>query len=424
MPTRFDREHALTFARFLWQRFVDDKCFETAGALSYTTLFALVPLTASVFGILSAFPVFSTWTTEVTDFVFRNFVPAAGATVRQYVLEFANNASKMTAVGIVALLASALLMMSAIEDRLNRIWRVQARRSSVSRFLLYWVALTLGPLLVVGGLAASSYIFALPVLSGAAAQVGQTHLLLRALPFLVTLVSLLLLYTLVPNRHVALRHAGIGALLAAILFEVARSAFAMYVRTVPSYEQVYGALAVVPIFLIWIFVSWVIVLLGASIAASLSSFDYRPKSERLPEDAAFLGLLHVLAGFVEAQRAGRALDADALCARVSWLSDDLLERYLDNLQRAALVERSETGDWMLIHSLDTASLTDVYETGAYRLPLDAAVVTRWSAGLPASLRELLERMRESLRAQLATPLARAYPLGEHDAASTTMELPS
>ncbi|HET8897584.1 MAG TPA: YihY family inner membrane protein, partial [Rhodanobacteraceae bacterium] len=212
----FDRESLLAFARHLWRRFVDDKCFETAGALSYTTLFALVPLTAAVIGILSAFPVFNTWTQQLTDFVFRSFVPAAGATVRDYLFQFAGNASKMTALGVVVLLASALMMMSAIEDRLNRIWRVEKQRSSVSRFLMYWAALTLGPILAVGGLALSSYLFALPVLNQAAHQFGLQSRVLQLLPFLLTLLMMLLLYTLVPNRRVGWRPALVGAFVAAI----------------------------------------------------------------------------------------------------------------------------------------------------------------------------------------------------------------
>jgi membrane protein len=406
---RFDREHLLTFARFLWQRFVDDKCFETAGALSYTTLFALVPLTAAVVGILSAFPVFSVWTQELTDFVFRSFVPAAGATVRDYLFQFAGNASKMTALGIVVLLASALMMMSAIEDRLNRIWRVEKRRSSVSRFLLYWAALTLGPILVVGGLALSSYLFALPILNQAASQFGLQARLLRLLPFLITLLAMLLLYMLVPNRRVAWRHAIVGALLAAVLFEFAKWGFALYVSKVPSYQQIYGALAVVPIFLIWIYVSWVIVLLGASIAASLSSFDYRPLDERLPQGAEFLGLLHVLKHFVAAQRDGRVLTLGALAERERFVSDDLLQRYLGDLHHAGLTVENEDHGWSLLRSLDSASLLPVYEAGGYRLPLDSATLARWSADLPTPLRMMLAGLAETLRHRLATTLAELFP---------------
>ncbi len=405
-----DREHAATFARFIWQRFVDDECFQTAGALSYTTLFALVPLTAAVFGILSAFPVFSVWTQDLTDFIFRNFVPAAGATVREYLLQFVGNASKMTVVGVLVLFASALMMMSSIEDRLNRIWRVKKRRSSVARFLLYWTALTLVPILVVGGLALSSYLFALPVLGGASLQPGLKDILLRMLPFFTTLVALLLLYKLVPNRRVALHHALIGALLAAGLFEFAKWSFGVYVSNVPSYQQLYGALAVVPIFLVWIFLSWVIVLLGASITASLSSFDYRPLSERLTPGHEFVGLLHVLKQFVAAQRDGRTLHASDLREREQFISDDLLQRCLDDLCEAGLIRQTEDLGWTLARSLDSASLANVYEVGEYRIPLDTSSMARWNATLPQAIQTMLTELSESLRGQLDVTLDSLYPI--------------
>lgn len=404
-----DREHALTFARFLWRRFLDDECFQTAGALSYTTLFALVPLTATVFGILSAFPVFSVWSEAVMDFVFQNFVPAAGASVRVYLLGFASNASKMTTVGVLVLLGSALMMMSAIEGRLNRIWRVKKRRSSVVRFLLYWTALTLVPILVVGGLAMSSYLFALPVLHGAASRMGLQDLLLRVLPFFTTLLGLFLLYVLVPNRRVAIPHALIGALLGACLFELAKWGFGLYVSHVPTYQQLYGALAVVPIFLIWVFLSWVIVLLGASMTASMTSFDYRPVSERLPPGHEFVGLLHVLKQFALAQREGRELEAGELRQREPLLSDDLLERCVEDLAAVGLVRQSENMGWMLVRSLDSSSLAAVYAAGGYRIPVNDAAMARCTGDLPAPVRGLLERLMQDLRSGLDTRLDSLYP---------------
>ncbi len=413
-----DREHAVTFARFLWQRFVDDECFQTAGALSYTTLFALVPLTAAVFGILSAFPVFSTWTQEVSDFIFRNFVPGAGTTVRVYLLQFASNASKMTAVGVLVLLLTALLMMSAIEDRLNRIWRVKKRRSSMARFLLYWTALTLVPILVVGGLALSSYLFALPMLGGASLVPSVKDVLLRTLPFFTTLIALLLLYVLVPNRRVAARHALVGAFLGACLFEFAKWGFGQYVSNVPTYQQLYGALAVIPIFLVWIFLSWVIVLLGASITASLSSFDFRPLSERLTPGHEFVGLLHVLKQFVAAQRGGQELHAGDLRARERFISDDLLARCLNDLTEVGLIRQTEDMGWVLVRSLDSASLAAVYEAGDYRIPLDTSSMARWNASLPPAMRDMLATMAVRLRASLETPLDSLYPIDASSSDST------
>ena len=166
MLRRFDRDRFLSLCRFLWQRFIADKCFETAGALSYTTLVSLVPLLVATFAIFAAFPVFQPSRDLLVDFVFRNFLPQTGAAVQAAMLGFAANASKLTGISILVMLASALSMMVSIEDRLNRIWRVHQARSWTSRILLYWAALTLGPILVVGGVAVTSYLTALPLLHG------------------------------------------------------------------------------------------------------------------------------------------------------------------------------------------------------------------------------------------------------------------
>ena len=149
MRTRLDRERSLAFLDFTWERFLEDRCLQTAGALAFTTLFAMVPLTAAVLGVLSAFPVFEEWRIKLTGWVFNNFVPAAGDVVQTYLTEFAANASKATAIGVLVLVFSAISLMMSIEDAFNRIWRVKAHRGALSRFVIYWTALSLGPMLLV-----------------------------------------------------------------------------------------------------------------------------------------------------------------------------------------------------------------------------------------------------------------------------------
>lgn len=417
MVLRYDRDRFRAFCRFLWQRFIDDKCFEAAGALSYTTLFAMVPLTAVVVGMLTALPSFTHWTNRVSNFLFRNFVPATGEAVQHYIFEFAGNASKLTGIGGLILFVSALMLISSIEERFNRIWRVSARRSPLSRFLLYWVALTLGPMLMVAGLGITSYLIALPFLGEAGPSIAFKRYLFGMLPFVVTLIALFAMYRLIPNRRVSPRHAAIGAVLAAVLFEVAKRAFGAYVRAVPSYEQIYGTLAAVPLFLVWIYFSWVIVLLGASIAASLSAFEYRAQMDELPPGAEFIGLMYVIKHFADAQRHGQGMDEDQLRQRELFLSDDLLQRYLDDLQRARLIQRSEDERWFLVRSLDTALLADLYESGRYRLPLARDGYDGWLAGLPVPLRELFASLSRQLAQNLSASLRELFPPQGPQAAS-------
>ncbi len=380
---------------------------QTAGALAYTSVFALVPLTAAVLGILAAFPGFAGWRDQITSWVFENFVPAAGSTVQGYITQFADSASKATAVGVLVLLFSAVSLMMSIEDAFNRIWRVQVARGATSRFIIYWTALTLGPLLLVAALAISSYAFALPFIDVAEAQFSIKARVLAALPFLIVWAAMIAAYVVIPNRSVRIAHAVIGALIAAVLFEAAKRGFALYATKYASYQQVYGALALVPIFIFWIYLSWIVVLLGASITASLSAFDYRPADQLLPRGQEFTGLLRVLSCFADAQREGRGLHSTNLLASEPYLTDDLLQRYLGDLHRVGLIQRGELGEWMVVRDLAAIDLLEIYEEGGYRLPLDRHA----SAGsLQPPAQQVLDELGRTLREELAVPLAALFPL--------------
>lgn len=404
--TRQLGERVVAFLEFTWRRFLEDRCLSTAGALAFTSLFALVPLTAAVLGILAAFPGFAGWRAQLTQWVFENFVPAAGSTVQGYITEFADNASKATAVGVLVLLFSAVSLMMSIEDAFNRIWRVPVARSARARFVIYWTALTLGPLLLVAALAVSSYALALPLIDAAEAQFSLKARVLAVLPFLIVWAALFAAYEVVPNRRVRLRDALLGALIAALLFEAAKRGFALYAMKYANYQQVYGALALVPIFIFWIYLSWIIVLFGASLTASLSAFDYRPPALRLPRGQEFCGLLCVLARFAAAQREGRGLHSADLLTALPFLTDDLLQRYLGDLNRIGLIQRGEFGEWLVVRDLGRVLLREVYEAGGYPLALDAPAA-RLDPGARAA--ELVGALGKRLHAALELPLAELFP---------------
>jgi membrane protein len=309
------------------------------------------------------------------------------------------------------MLFSALAMMISIEDRLNRIWRVHVARGWGSRLLLYWAALTLGPILVVGGIAVTSYVTAMPLLHGAIGQFGGVAQgALSTLPFLVTFFTLWLMYATIPNCPVRRRDAAIGALLGAVLFEVARWGFTLFVQHAQTYQQIYGVLAAIPIFLLWIYLSWVIVILGASIGASISAFEYHPPAQTLPAGAEFLGLLVVLRQVVEAQRAGTSVDPAGVRALAPYLRTASIATYFNDLQRADLIQRGESGGWLLTRSLDSTDLLRVYRHTDYRLPLhpqeEAAAL---GVDLPPALLVLLDELAVALESKLGARLAHIYP---------------
>ncbi|HET7844550.1 MAG TPA: YihY family inner membrane protein, partial [Xanthomonadales bacterium] len=270
------RERVIAFSRFLWHRFVADKCFEAAGALSYTTVFALVPLAVATLGIMSAFPQFGKWSQQITDFIFANFVPSTGATVQGYLVDAASKATQLTTAGIVGLVVGALLLMSSIEETFNRIWRAPKRRRRMARIVMYWTILTLGPLLAAGSLSLSAELF-----GNRSADPWFVEWSTYALPVAVTWIGIALAYFVIPNAPMRARNVLFGSLLATILFEAAKHGFASFLAHA-NYGTLYGPLSAVPVLLVWIYVSWAVVLLGASISASLSAFRFQPAALRVP----------------------------------------------------------------------------------------------------------------------------------------------
>jgi len=397
------REWLRAFSGFVWRRYVEDRCFETAGVLAYATVFAMVPLSVAVFGIFAAFPVFDAMSTRLTEFLFSNFLPAAARAVEAYLRQFADSATRLTSFGVIALLASALLMMKSIEDTFNRIWRVTTPRPGLSRVLVYWTVLTLGPILAVSSLALSSYLLSLPLIGSDEQRWGPR--LLSFVPLLVELAAFTLAYAVIPNRRVHFRHAFTGGVLATVLFELAKWGFGYYLRQVPSYEQIYGTLAVLPIFLIWLYLSWLVMLLGASIAASLSAFRFQPKARLLPTGHELIGLLRLLGRLYRAQDSGSALDVETLRRLEPGLSDDMLMHLLGLLGAASIVQRNERGDWLLSRDLDGLSLGEVVESSQLRIPLASKPLAAGDDALGRQIGAIMAALREPLQGALSTPLS-------------------
>ena len=256
---------------YLLGRFHEDRILYYSGYLSYVTLLSMVPLLAVVFSFFSIFPVFEKLKEEVEEFVFRNFVPALGDTVQEQILSFVENATRMTPLGLLVLLIVAVLLLSSIDHTLNQIWHVRKNRGLIVSYSIYLVVLITSPFLLGTSLAATSYLVSLSGIEEGSA-LFLIKLLLSSLPFLGSFLFFLLLYIIVPHTKVHFWSAVSGALIATLLFEISKSAFALYFIHFPVYQVIYGALAVIPLLFIWVFISWVVVLVGAQIAASLDGF--------------------------------------------------------------------------------------------------------------------------------------------------------
>ncbi len=266
------------FVQTVGRRYVRDRCTRVAGALAFTTVLAIVPLTAVGFAMLSVFPVFELWMAAVQGFVYGNFVPAASDVVSRYLQQFAANAGRLTAWGSLFLFVTAVMLIATIEHAFNDIWHVRRQRKLARRFMAYWAVITLGPVLMGLSLSITSYVASLPLFAQEPVARGIRSAPLAVAPIAFEWATFLLLYTVVPNCPVRWRHALVGAIVATVLFEIAKRAFSAFVVSFSTYRAIYGAVAALPVFLIWIYLCWVITLLGAQVTATLSHWRAAPRS--------------------------------------------------------------------------------------------------------------------------------------------------
>jgi len=261
--------------RTLHQRFREDRLGLTASSLTFTTLIALVPLVTVMLAVFTAFPMFSSFQGALEKYFLQSLVPDTIAKpVLRALTQFASQASRLGTAGLLIFVVTALAMMLTIDRTLNAIWRVPKPRPIAQRVLVYWAALTLGPLAVGISLSVSSV--ALSASRGfVGVMPGTLKTVLNGVEFTLLAVAMAGLFHYIPNTTVRWRHAGAGALFVATAFELAKRGLAWYVESVPTYSVVYGAFATVPIFLLWIYLGWVIVLLGAVVAAYAPSLQMR-----------------------------------------------------------------------------------------------------------------------------------------------------
>lgn len=390
----------LEFWRSLFLRFVEDRGTGSAAALTYTTLFAVVPMMTVTFAMLSAIPAFQGVGEDIQSFIFRNFVPSTGETVQEYLREFTTQARQLTWIGVVLLAVTAFLMLVTIEKTFNTIWRVRQPRRGMSSFLLYWAILSLGPLLLGAGFAVSTYITSLSLISGPDALLGAKTVL-GFMPLLSSVAAFTLLYAAVPNTRVPLRHALLGGLFSAVLFEVAKALFGLYVRLFPGYQLIYGAFATVPLFLLWVYLSWLIVLLGAELVYSLS-LPRHWRRQPLPRSLVLLGVLRLL---LERQQQGEPLHYGDMQREGWYLPEDEWGEVLDFLEHEHLACRASGGGWVLCRDLHHFSLQQLLELSPWPLPSLAQLPERldepWYPAMCRALEALRTEQAELFGSSLA-----------------------
>lgn len=391
------------FCQFLWRRFNQQRGLQTASSLAYTTLLSLVPLLTVMFGFIGGLPVFDKLGNELQSFMFSNFVPAFSTSIEKYLLEFSSKAAQLTFTGTLVLVLIALMLMATIDDAMNKVWHVRTKRNPLARFLVYWAVLTLGPLLVGIGLASTSYLLSLPALEGVYGTFSLKARLLRFLPFISTSIAFTLLYVLVPNCFVYKRNALVGGVIAATLFELAKFGFGIYVKAMPGYQAIYGAIAAIPIFLIWIYLSWVILILGAHITYCLSNFDHLDFKSESGGNWDFTHVYRIIGELWLAQKNGDSLSVQHLKSRGVRLSQHQIGTILDILSQGNWVHRTAGGQYMLSRDMDDVSVADLHRL----LPCKLFSRDKLRAQDPweATLSEVFESYRKGMDEVLSMALA-------------------
>lgn len=241
----------------------------TASSLAFTTLLALVPMVTVMLAFVAEFPVFQRFVNALEGFILRNLLPGSTATVaHEYILRFAAQAARLTGVSIAAVVVTAALAIATVEREFNIIWNVQKNRPLARRMIVYLLGLTAVPVLLGASISLTTWLVG-ESLAAVPLRKTSGEIILRALPLAFATAGLALLYKAVPARPVRWSQALWGGVAAALAIEAAKYGFAWYVTKVAGYELVYGALASLPVFLLWIYLGWVIVLAGAAIAATL-----------------------------------------------------------------------------------------------------------------------------------------------------------
>jgi len=351
------------FIGYVMRRFFVDRCLRMAAGLSYTSLLAVVPLSAIAFSMLAAFPVFEGMREQFQNAVFANLLPQSAEAMQSYLDQFVQNTTSLSAIGIIALAATAVLLLGAIEADMNEIFKVRKPRRLVPRLLVFWSMITLGPLLLGASFSLSTYFFAATEWMGLDLFSGPRGYLSKSLPTLILIVLMSLFYVAVPNRPVTVKSALFGGIAAGLLFTILRQIFGWYVATFPTYQNIYGALSVVPIFLVWMYLSWAVVLLGAVATSVMDEWKVakgRPlllNNQPVPSLQNAISLLTIFYDVA----ANRGEISREQLLKLSGLDEMTNDRILEKLKTGQLVAETADANLVLCRDLSTVTFYDFYK---------------------------------------------------------------
>lgn len=353
------------FLRFLIKRFEDDNCRDKAGSLTYTTMLSLVPILTVFLVTVSSIPALAPARAEIQSVIYRNLLPSSSVQVSKYLSDFADKSSNLTVLGILFLFVTAVLMLTTIEQSFNQIWRVKRPRTGVLAFLRYWAIISLGPILLGSAFVLSSTLTSIEFLNQNFNGYSiDWSIWLRLISLVLAVAGFTFVYWLIPNCKVPLKESFIAAVVVTVLFEVLKYSFGFVMTNFTSYNQVYGAFAALPVFLLWIYLMWNLVLLGVEITYALTVFHSMDHLPRHP----VLAILDLLKLFHERHQVGaEVIDTEAMSV-LGRSEVDHWPEYAEVLHTQDLIRKTEAGGYVLSKSLDQVDFWHFYKQLPFPLP--------------------------------------------------------
>ena len=357
--------HLLRFSIRVIRRFILDQCIQRASALAYASLLAIVPMVALGFSVFTSFQAFDAMAGSVRDSLLNYLLPTSQKVVQDYLGSVADKTTAISVFGVIGLLFTATALLNTVEEAFNDIWRITRARAWLSKFITFWATLTLAPILIGASITITSYFTALPIVKDVAQGASYLSEAPFLVPWLMSSLAMATMYCVLPNTPVPFRYAAIGGLVAGALFEWAKFGFAFYVTEVANYERLYGALSTLPIFLIWIYLIWVIVLLGSEIAFCLhhpEQSHQQNSSFQKPGIRQFYSHL-ILLRAAQALHAGNTLKISDLIEETD-LPSNILQEWLDQLCAIDLLrhtgtDKDETG-WLPGFDAEQMTLFEIF----------------------------------------------------------------
>lgn len=344
------RATAWKVLKYAVKRAEEKKLAQVAASLTYTTVLSLVPLLAVVLSLFTAFPLFAEFRIALESFLAGSVMPTVMAeNVISYLNQFAAKASGLTAVGSLALIVTSIMLFRTIDEAFNDIWQVETRRPLRQRMLVYWALLSLGPILVGASLWALS-LLARESLGMIGEMPAVANVSLSILPLLLTGTGFSVMFLTVPNRNVRWKDALAGGFCTAVILEILRVGIAYYLTRFPSYTIIYGAFATIPIFLLWVYISWLVILLGATITALLPALRQRRWAQQHYTGASFVDAVRVLRALWGTWRSAAPGQQIGDLCDVLGLHQDELDNVLHVLKRLGYVVNTQDDDaelWVL-----------------------------------------------------------------------------